>query len=315
MLSVREAEADKVAALDAGADDYVTKPFGMDELLARLRAALRRAAPVRGGGGRRHRRLHDRPRGEAGGRRRRRGDPAHPDRVAHRRGARAHTRASSSAQKQLLQEVWGPAYETETNYLRVFMAQVRRKLEPTRATRATSSPSPGWATGSSRRELERLLVDRLVQALGRSASASAAVERVRLRLAPVLAAPRSRREHRDDDDHRDDRQQVLVDVVRADLVAEEVAERRDADGPEEAADDVVGRGTSGTSSCRRRRGSARTSARPARSGRARSSWRRGSRRTRRPAATYSCLKSFEFGPLEDRRTDLAGRTRSRPGRR
>ncbi|TMK59406.1 MAG: response regulator, partial [Actinobacteria bacterium] len=45
VLSVREGERDKVAALDAGADDYVTKPFGMDELLARLRAALRRAAP------------------------------------------------------------------------------------------------------------------------------------------------------------------------------------------------------------------------------------------------------------------------------
>ena len=65
MLSVRDAEADKVAALDAGADDYVTKPFGMDELLARLRAALRRAAPGGGGGGRRDARLHDRPRGEA----------------------------------------------------------------------------------------------------------------------------------------------------------------------------------------------------------------------------------------------------------
>ena len=46
MLSVRERERDKVAALDAGADDYVTKPFGMDELLARLRAALRRATPA-----------------------------------------------------------------------------------------------------------------------------------------------------------------------------------------------------------------------------------------------------------------------------
>ena len=46
VLSVRDREADKVAALDAGADDYVTKPFGMDELLARLRAALRRAAPA-----------------------------------------------------------------------------------------------------------------------------------------------------------------------------------------------------------------------------------------------------------------------------
>ena len=55
VLSVRETEADKVAALDAGADDYVTKPFGMDELLARLRAALRRATPVRRGAGRRRR--------------------------------------------------------------------------------------------------------------------------------------------------------------------------------------------------------------------------------------------------------------------
>ena len=53
VLSVREAERDKVAALDAGADDYVTKPFGMDELLARLRAALRRAAPGEEEAGRR----------------------------------------------------------------------------------------------------------------------------------------------------------------------------------------------------------------------------------------------------------------------
>ena len=66
VLSVRDAEADKVAALDAGADDYVTKPFGMDELLARLRAALRRAGAGRGGGHGRDARLRDRPRGEAG---------------------------------------------------------------------------------------------------------------------------------------------------------------------------------------------------------------------------------------------------------
>ena len=66
VLSVREAERDKVAALDAGADDYVTKPFGMDELLARLRAALRRAHARRRGGGRRDRALHRRPRSQAG---------------------------------------------------------------------------------------------------------------------------------------------------------------------------------------------------------------------------------------------------------
>jgi two-component system, OmpR family, KDP operon response regulator KdpE len=129
VLSVRESERDKVAALDAGADDYVTKPFGMDELLARLRAALRRAAPTDE---------------EA--------VVVTPDftidlsvkRVTNAVGAEIRltptewhivevlVRHSGKlvAQKQLLQEVWGPAYETETNYLRVFMAQVRRKLEP-----------------------------------------------------------------------------------------------------------------------------------------------------------------------------------------
>ena len=129
VLSVREREADKVAALDAGADDYVTKPFGINELQARLRAAIRRAnltqqdAPViqtpdfrvdlaakqvtRDG---REIRL----------------TPTewqlvellvrHPGRLV--------------SQRQLLQEVWGPKYQEETNYLRLFIAQIRRKLEP-----------------------------------------------------------------------------------------------------------------------------------------------------------------------------------------
>ena len=52
-------------------------------------------------------------------------------------------------QRQLLQEVWGPQYESETNYLRVYLAQIRRKLEPDPARRGTSSPSRGWATASS----------------------------------------------------------------------------------------------------------------------------------------------------------------------
>jgi two-component system, OmpR family, KDP operon response regulator KdpE len=129
VLSVRESEADKVAALDAGADDYVTKPFGMDELLARLRAALRRAAPTDE---------------EA---------VVTTDDFAIDLAAKQVTNAVGDevkltptewqivevlvrhagklvGQKQLLQEVWGPEYGTETNYLRVFMAQVRRKLEP-----------------------------------------------------------------------------------------------------------------------------------------------------------------------------------------
>ena len=87
VLSVREAERDKVAALDAGADDYVTKPFGMDELLARLRAALRRARRARRRGGRRNGRLHSRPRREASHQGRRRSAPD-ADRVAHRGDAR-----------------------------------------------------------------------------------------------------------------------------------------------------------------------------------------------------------------------------------
>ena len=129
VLSVWGQESQKVAALDAGADDYVTKPFGMDELLARLRAAVRRASPA-------------------------------PDEpvvttadftvdLAAKRVTRAdgsdvrltptewqlleilvRNRGRLVTQRQLLQEVWGPAYETESNYLRVYIAQLRRKLEP-----------------------------------------------------------------------------------------------------------------------------------------------------------------------------------------
>jgi two-component system, OmpR family, KDP operon response regulator KdpE len=128
VLSVREAERDKVAALDLGADDYVTKPFGMDELLARLRAALRRHLPA--------------PEEAvvttddfevdlAAKRVRVHGEDVHltPTEwqllaVLVRNPGRLIT------QRYLLQQVWGPAYEKETNYLRVYLAQLRRKLEP-----------------------------------------------------------------------------------------------------------------------------------------------------------------------------------------
>jgi two-component system, OmpR family, KDP operon response regulator KdpE len=128
VLSVRETERAKVEALDAGADDFVTKPFGMDELLARLRAALRRAAPgdeevivetedfsVDLSG--------KRVTGNAGEVRL---TPTewHIVEVLVRNPGKLVT------QRQLLQEVWGPQYEKETNYLRVFMAQIRKKLEP-----------------------------------------------------------------------------------------------------------------------------------------------------------------------------------------
>jgi two-component system KDP operon response regulator KdpE len=128
VLSVRDAEHDKVAALDAGADDYVTKPFGMDELLARLRAALRRTAPAE------EEALietNDFTIDLAAKKVRRDGEEVrltptewHLVEVLVRNGGRL------VAQTQLLQEVWGPQYHDETNYLRVFMAQVRRKLEP-----------------------------------------------------------------------------------------------------------------------------------------------------------------------------------------
>jgi len=128
VLSARDSEHDKIAALDAGADDYVTKPFGMGELLARLRAALRRNVPT----------------GEAavietpdftvdlaakrvtadGGEVRLTPTEWNLVEVLVRNGGKL------VSGRQLLQEVWGPQYGEETNYLRVHMAHIRRKLEP-----------------------------------------------------------------------------------------------------------------------------------------------------------------------------------------
>jgi two-component system KDP operon response regulator KdpE len=128
VLSARDAEAVKVAALDAGADDYVTKPFGMSEFLARLRAALRRSSPSEG------ERI-----------------VCTPDfvidlgaKTVQRGGAPVHltptewqivehlvaNRGKLITQQQLLQHVWGPQYERETHYLRIYLSQIRRKLEP-----------------------------------------------------------------------------------------------------------------------------------------------------------------------------------------
>jgi two-component system KDP operon response regulator KdpE len=128
VLSVRDAEGDKVAALDAGADDYVTKPFGMDELLARLRAALRRTVPAE------EEALvetADFTIDLAAKKVRRNGDEVRLTPTEwHLVEVLVRNRGRLVAQRQLLQEVWGPQYHDETNYLRVFMAQVRRKLEP-----------------------------------------------------------------------------------------------------------------------------------------------------------------------------------------
>jgi two-component system, OmpR family, KDP operon response regulator KdpE len=128
VLSASGQESKKVAALDAGADDYVTKPFGMDELLARLRAAVRRASPA-----------PDEP------------VVATEDFTVDLADKRV-TRAGQDVrltptewqllevlvrhagrlvtQRQLLAEVWGPGYQNEAHYLRVYVANLRRKLEP-----------------------------------------------------------------------------------------------------------------------------------------------------------------------------------------
>ncbi|WP_019137034.1 response regulator [Cellulomonas massiliensis] len=146
VLSARQHGEDKVEALDAGADDYVTKPFAMNELLARLRAAVRRAAA-----------------------------PADGEESVVTAGslvidlARARVlrdgvevrltptewsmlevlvrhRGRLVPRRQLLQEVWGQAYSDETNYLRVYSAQLRRKLEddPSHPRHLVTQPGLGY---------------------------------------------------------------------------------------------------------------------------------------------------------------------------
>lgn len=130
VLSARSNSAEKVEALDAGADDYVTKPFGMDELLARIRASVRRSAAV--------------PAEEleqvitedftvdfAAHRIHRDGTPV---RLTPTEWSLLEILVRHSGklvpQQQLLTEIWGPGTETQTHYLRVYLAQLRRKLEP-----------------------------------------------------------------------------------------------------------------------------------------------------------------------------------------
>jgi two-component system KDP operon response regulator KdpE len=128
MLTIRNSERDKVQALDAGADDYVVKPFGVQELMARIRAALRRSAP-----------------GEA--------TPAfssgdlkidfekrvvtvknHAVRLTPKEFELLRhlvaNRGKALGHRRLLQAVWGPDYGEETEYLRVFINQLRKKIEP-----------------------------------------------------------------------------------------------------------------------------------------------------------------------------------------
>ncbi|MER7154312.1 response regulator transcription factor [Streptomyces lydicus] len=147
VVSARRTSQEKVTALDAGADDYITKPFDMDELLARLRAAARRV--------------------EAG-------KPAVGTAVIETEGFSIDLLAKKArregrdirltptewhlvevlvrnsgrlvSQQQLLQEVWGPSHSTQTNYLRVYMAQLRRKLEadPAHPRHFFTAPGMGY---------------------------------------------------------------------------------------------------------------------------------------------------------------------------
>ncbi|GAA1906495.1 response regulator [Nocardioides lentus] len=146
VLSARQHGEDKVEALDLGADDYVTKPFAMDELMARLRAAVRRAQATAA--------------------------PADPVVVAgdlridlarkqvHRDGVEvrltptewaflellARHRGRLVTREEVLREVWGPAYAHEHHYLRVYAAQLRRKLEadPAHPRHLITSPGLGY---------------------------------------------------------------------------------------------------------------------------------------------------------------------------
>jgi two-component system KDP operon response regulator KdpE len=141
VLSARHSETAKVNALDAGADDYVTKPFGMDEFLARIRAALRRTTATA-----------DAPVVSTDAftidlAARRVTTPAGEVRLTptewHLLEALARHPGRLLTHQQLLQDVWGPQYVTATNYLRVHIANLRRKLEPDPARPRYLTTEPG----------------------------------------------------------------------------------------------------------------------------------------------------------------------------
>jgi two-component system, OmpR family, KDP operon response regulator KdpE len=127
VLSAVGDETEKVKALDAGADDYVTKPFGTDELLARLRAVMRRHAD----GAEPTLRIGELELDRASRLVRRGGDEIHLTPIEFDLlGALAEHPGRLVTHRQLLHTVWGPGYEEETHYLRVHVAHIRAKIEP-----------------------------------------------------------------------------------------------------------------------------------------------------------------------------------------
>ena len=129
VLSARGAEGDKVRALDLGADDYVTKPFGPEELLARIRAALRRSDDAGPGiGADRARRARDRSRAFSGGQRRRRGT-ADAERIRAADVSRA-TPWPRLTHRTILKAIWGPNAVDQPEHLRVLVGALRKKIEP-----------------------------------------------------------------------------------------------------------------------------------------------------------------------------------------
>ena len=150
VLSARHESDDKVEALDEGADDYVTKPFDMEELLARVRAALRRSAadgaPLVVEAGDVRLDITERRATRADEEVRLTPTEWHIVEVLARREGRLVRQA------ELLHEVWGPGYDRETNYLRVFLAQLRRKLEkdPARPMLFITDPGIGYRLVAAR---------------------------------------------------------------------------------------------------------------------------------------------------------------------
>jgi two-component system KDP operon response regulator KdpE len=144
VLSALGDEREKVRALDLGADDYVTKPFGTDELLARLRAVLRRSADDKAKAAVS---VDDLVIDLAARRVTRKGGEVHLTPIEFdilRVLAQHHGKLVT--QRQLLQEVWGPSYETETHYLRVHVAHIRSKLEadPSHPRYLITEPGVGY---------------------------------------------------------------------------------------------------------------------------------------------------------------------------